>query len=198
MNEICAWDLDGTIRPGSLLADAINHGVAAGFIDAEDYADPSNPTYAEVDNFVKAITGRSRNDFLELTHRLSDEARDQAYPWALERIESQSESGQVLVLSHSPDFPVKAFCRGLNLPTSMGSFFHTRELTFSGRAVELDKRRMLAKQMRKLDITRLNFAAGDSEADLPILSRADSATVVNPKLRLAEIAIANNWEIIRT
>lgn len=196
MSELSAWDLDGTIRPGSLLAEAISHGIGEGFIDASHYADPANPTYAEVDYFLEAITQRSRNDFAGLIDRLSDEARNQSYPWALERLDEQSKNGQIVVLSHSPAFLVKAFCRGLGVATASGSYFHTKELTFSGRASTLDKRRALARHLRKTGIDHLQFAAGDSEADLPLLTRANHATVVNPKNRLAEIAITNSWEII--
>lgn len=196
MSELSVWDLDGTIRPGSLLAEAISHGIQEGFIDAADYQDPAQPTYAEVDNFVHSITQRSRRDFHGLTDRLADEARTQAYPWALERLEGQSERGYVVVLSHSPAFLVKAFCRGLDITNACGSYFHTKELVFSGRAVTLDKSRALARHLRRTGIARVDFAAGDSEADLPLLTRAEQAVVVNPKRQLAELALQNKWEII--
>jgi hypothetical protein len=78
MSEVCAYDIDGTVREGSLLADAILHGISAGFMDPARFADPARPTYPEVDYFVEAITHRSLKDFHEVTARISDEARQSA------------------------------------------------------------------------------------------------------------------------
>lgn len=57
---------------------------------------------------------------------------------------------------------------------------------------------MFARYLRKTGIGHLQFAAGDSEVDLPLLTRADRAAVVNPKQQLAAIALENSWEIIKT
>lgn len=199
MRELSAWDLDGTIRPGSLLAEAVVHGGVEGFIDLSRFQNPALPTYGEVDYFVESITQRSRKDFQALTDKLSDEARSQSYDWALDRLESQTaHEDHIIVLSHSPDFLVKAFCRGLGIPNASGSFFHTSKHVFSGRAVTLDKQRALSRYMRKTNLNHLDFAAGDSENDLPLLTRAEHATVVNPSENLAALAIANHWEIIIT
>lgn len=199
MSEVCAWDLDGTIRPGSLLADAVLHGIQAGFIDETRFADPTCPSYGEVDYFVEAITARSRKDFLDVTEKLSDEARQQAYPWALERIQEQISNDQhALILSHSPDFLVRAFARGLGVRRGSGSHFHTSGLVFSGRAVTLDKQRALSRYLRQNELERVAFGAGDTESDLPLLTRAEHGLVVNPSAHLAELAMINSWEIIST
>ncbi|HEX4662172.1 MAG TPA: haloacid dehalogenase-like hydrolase [Candidatus Saccharimonadales bacterium] len=199
MSELHVWDLDGTIRQGSLLAEAVLHGGEEGFIDLSRFQNPAKPTYGEVDYFVEAITQRSRRDFRVLTDRLSDEARDQAYPWALDRLEQQAKSeGNIVVLSHSPDFLVRAFCRGLEIKHARGSFFHTSDLVFSGRAIMLDKMRALKRSMNRLNHSQLDFAAGDSDHDLPILSVAEHAVIVNPDPRLSELAQTHDWEIIRT
>jgi phosphoserine phosphatase len=198
VDKLYVWDLDGTIRPGSLLGDGIVHGIAAGFMTAEDYATPAEPTYADADTFLRDITGRSRHDFTDLITRLGEQARSQAHPWVLAKLEEQQQTGTVVVLSHSPDFLVKAYCRGLGISTASGSYFHTQAYIFSGRAVLLDKRRMLAKHLRKTGIAQASFAAGDSINDLPLLEKAKQAVVINPSEELAVIAERNGWEIIRT
>ena len=198
MSLLSAWDLDGTIRPGSLLGDAIAYGIQNGFIDPARYTDPSRPTYEDADTFIEHITGRHRHDFAGLMQQLGEEAREQTSPWALERLEAQAREGMVVVLSHSPDFLVKAFCYGLGIRTASGSYFHTRNYIFSGRTALLDKRRMLARHLREAGIDHLSFAAGDSIHDVPMLIRARHAVVVNPDEELTKLAQQSNWEIIRT
>lgn len=195
MSELSAWDIDGTLRPGSLLADAVAHGIERGFIDPARFVDPACPSYAEVDYFIEAVTHRSRHDFKELLDRMSDEAAADIYPWAAERLLAQDSP---VLISHSPDFLVKAFGRGIHVARCSGSYFHTRDLTFSGRAVTNDKARALRRYMRKAGLAQLAFAAGDSEADLPLLSKAEHSVVVNPGPHLTALALSHGWEVVTT
>jgi phosphoserine phosphatase len=199
MNELCAWDLDGTVRPGSLTGDAVLHAGEAGFIDLDLFADPSNPSYAEVPYFISAITSRSRKDFKELIDKISDEAREKSYPFALERLNFQAEHAHPVIISHAPAFLVKAFARGLgNIRHARGSYLHTQEYIFSGRVVELHKLQAVKRYQRENRIKSLIFAAGDTHNDLPMLENAVNGLVVNPNQELEAIAKARNWEIVRS
>lgn len=193
MSELSVWDLDGTLRPGSLLAEAISHGVDAGFIDSTKFGDITTPTYGEVDYFVQSLVHRSRHDFRGLMDRLSDEARGHCYEWSLEELDTQEHP---IILSHSPDFLVRAFGRGLNVRHATGSYYHTKDSVFSGRAVTRHKTNTLSRYLRTTGIQHVAFAAGDSEADIPILHRAERAVVVNPYQPLADYAIRQAWEIV--
>lgn len=196
MSELSVWDLDGTIRPGSLLATAVQHGINEGFVDSSEFANPAAPTYAEVDYFVRAITNRSRKDFTALTNQISDEAREQSYPWSLEEIDAQIKTGHPIIISHSPDFLVKAFARGVGVRHGHGSYFHTSRHIFSGRAVTSKKSVALTRYMNRHGFDSLAFGAGDSAADIPILERARRPVAVNPSPELAALAQAKNWEIV--
>lgn len=196
MSELSVWDLDGTIRPGSLLATAVQHGISEGFVDPSEFADPTAPTYAEVDYFVRAITHRSRKDFTALTDQLSDEAREQSFPWSLNEIDAQIKAGHPIIISHSPDFLVRAFARGIGVKHGHGSYFHTSRHIFSGRAVTSKKSVALSRYMNRHGFDSLAFGAGDSVADIPVLERAERPVAVNPSPELAEIAQAKKWEIV--
>lgn len=193
MSNLSVWDLDGTLRPGSLLAEGIQHGVEAGFIDQTRFADPAHPTYEEARYFVDAVTHQPRKVFHDLEDRLSDEAREHCFDWSLAELNSQAHP---IILSHSPFFLVRAFGRGLNVPYATGSFYHTSNGIFSGHAVLRDKPRTLRRYMRERDLQHIAFAAGDSDADIPLLERAERAVVVNPYPPLAELAIERHWEIL--
>lgn len=199
MSELCAYDIDGTIREGSLLGDAVVHGVKEGFINQERFADPLQPHYNEVDYFVEAITGRSRTVFNEMTDWLADSAHEQTMPWALDRLEHQRQQGLYRALiSHSPDFVVKAYARGLGVEHGHGSFFHTKDLVFSGRSSLRNKVRTVTSHVRIRQLGGIAFAAGDSTYDVPMLLRANHAAVVNPPANLQQLAIKHNWEVINT
>lgn len=128
--------------------------------------------------------------------RLTDEAIEQSYPWAVEELASQHGDRHAVIFSHSPDFLVRAFARGLpNLRHGKGSYFHTKDLIFSGRATTLRKAEALRRYSRKHGLT-VTFAAGDTASDLPLLSQSvDRAVVVNPTEAMADLAQQHGWEI---
>lgn len=201
MSGLNAYDLDGTIRPGTLVSEAIHFGAALGFVDLDRFQDPDAPSYDEAWYFVDALTGQSAKVFKELTDKISDEARDHSFDWALERMETQAnkENDHIIIISHAPDFLVRAFVRGLGIVHhGRGSWYHTSNLVFSGRAVKLDKSRAASRYMRERRLSNFAFAAGDTQHDLPLLSRAETAVVVNPDEALAETAQEKGWEIITT
>jgi phosphoserine phosphatase len=199
MSELCVWDLDGTMRPGNLMADAINHAAGIGIIDINRFVNPEAPDLPELIYFVGAIAQQSRRQFTDLTDRLSDEAPSQIYPWALERLESQPTRGDhPIVVSQSPDFLVRAFGRGIDaVRHSGGSHFETKALNFSGKAITLDKLNAAKRYTREKGFNKqFGFAAGDSFTDVPILKSAKAAAVVNPNQNLYELAKEHGWEII--
>jgi len=198
MSELHAWDLDGTIRPGSLVGDAVSDSIAEGIIDGEGFEDPANPTLEEIWRFVGTLPGRSLGDFKPVTDRITEEAQNQAYPWAVEKIQWQTQHGHAIILSYSPDFLVRAFAKGLDMHRGRGSYYHTQKLVFSGHAVTLNKKTALRRYMRNRGITTVSFAAGDTEADVPVLELAEHAVVVNPNDQLAQLAMRKAWEIVET
>jgi|SRR6185437_3596499 len=92
MTKLCVWDLDGTIRPGCLMTDAVRHCAEMGWTDLV-IAEPAYPNPEEVSSFVRTITGKSLSDFHHLTARLQPEALQQCYPWALEQLQEQAAAG---------------------------------------------------------------------------------------------------------
>jgi phosphoserine phosphatase len=143
MSELCVWDLDGTLRPGFLMGDAIAHAADMGLVDISVFANPSAPDYQELHHFMAAVTAQPRNVFGNLMDRLSEEATTQIYPWAHERIETQVKEGlHPIIVSQSPAFLVKAFARGITgVQHARGSYLETKELKFTGKASSLDKMR---------------------------------------------------------
>jgi phosphoserine phosphatase len=201
MSKLAAWDLDGTMRPGSLFVDAVLHGGEMGFIDPSRFADIAHPTHDELGYFVASLTNRSHRDFDVLMRDLAEEGPHQIYPWARERLQTQAADPEthVVVFSTSPAFLVRAFVSGLeHVHWGRGSHFHTRNLVFSGHARTLRKLPAVRRYMREKQLSTLDFAAGDTLTDVPVLEEARHSVVVNPNAELRALALANSWEIINT
>lgn len=202
MAELCAWDVDGTIRPGFLFGEAVAHAAGEGIIDGDRIGDVSNPTWPEVRYFFESLQGVPVNKFAGLVQRVEEEATDRAYPWAIEMMLGQVDAGNHVVLfSTSPDFLVRAFGRGLGskrVSHARGSWYHTRDGVFSGRAVTLDKVRAAKRCIREHRLSGFLFAAGDSLPDTYLLHRANRGLLVNPTGELTVAAAQHSWEVVNT
>lgn len=199
MNELSAWDLDGTIRPGNLSGDVVLHGIEAGFLDQARFVDPNMPTYDEILYMVSALEGQPHRVFRNLEDRLTAEAQSHAFPWALERLAEQKEQAHIVIFSHSPDFVVKAFARGLpEVKHARGSYFPTSQNTHLGFAQTLHKPQAVSRYIREKGLVGVGFAAGNSTEDLPVLRRAAHSVVVDPAEDLHQHAVQSGWEVVHT
>lgn len=125
------------------------------------------------------------------------------YPELRNKLEAQRAAGDFLILaSASPEFYVAEIGRELGFdltlgtPVELGEFFP-----------DLDNHKGTAKVARLMEVLpgawfehgMLKNCHGytDSCADLPMLGLCDSATVVNPSLRLTALAEESGWEIVR-
>jgi len=197
--KLSVWDIDGTMRPGSLLIDTIKHGVKEGLFDPASFADVDNLTREHLDAFVRSVKGQSHSHFNEFTDMISDEAEASLFPWAQAELAQQRERGDhIVALSLSPDFVVRAFTRGLGLHHGSGSFYGTNGLAFTGHAVDLNKVRKLARYRRQHGLGPAAWAAGDSESDVRVLTKAERAVVVNPSEKLARLAFEYGWQTVIT
>lgn len=128
----------------------------------------------------------------------------QIYPEVRARLEEHRQAGHLTILaSASPEFYVSEIGRELGFdltlgtPVETGPFFPDLE-NHKGAAKVARLRKILPASWFNAD-GRLPNCHGytDSTADLPMLALCDRATVVNPSPRLAEIARAKGWDLVR-
>lgn len=201
MREVSAYDIDGTLREGVMLKDAVHFGIENSLLDPSRFADLDHITMEEIGYFREALIGASKHTLKDLTDRISDEAVASTMEWGLERLDHHRKHGAYIVLvSQAADFLAKAYARGLGhrVDWAFGSYYHTTRGVFSGHAVDRAKVPSLHRHVRRRGHGDLVFAAGDSRFDIPMLQRAKEAAVVNPNEQLGALAIARGWEIIRT
>jgi HAD superfamily phosphoserine phosphatase-like hydrolase len=125
------------------------------------------------------------------------------YPPLREKLEHHREARDFLILaSASPEFYVRHIGRELGFdltlgtPVELGPFFPDLE-NHKGRAKVERLQQTLPAAYFENGKLRHCHGYTDSCADLPMLTLCDSATVVNPTLRLAAIAEKSAWEIVR-
>ncbi len=125
------------------------------------------------------------------------------YQELLEQLERHRACGHFLILSSaSPECYVTEIGRALGFHLSLGSPVQTGTLI-----PKVQNHKGAAKVDRLLELLppayfsmgKLRNAHGytDSCADLPMLGICENATVVNPSRRLAVLAHAAGWEIVR-
>lgn len=127
----------------------------------------------------------------------------QIYPELREELERHRAAGHFLILaSASPEFYVSEIGRELGFdltlgtPVETGPLFPDLENNKGGAKVERLRQVLPASYFENGRLRRCHGYT-DSTADLPMLDLCDSATVVNPSARLAEIAGKSGWEIVR-
>lgn len=125
------------------------------------------------------------------------------YPDLREKLERHRAAGDLLILaSASPEFYVAEIGRELGFHLTLGTPVETGPLF-----PDLENHKGAAKVARLRDVLPGSFFENgrllrcrgytDSCADLPMLALCESATVVNPSPRLAALALASGWEIVR-
>lgn len=125
------------------------------------------------------------------------------YPELRHELERHRRAGHWLILaSASPEFYVAEIGRELGFDLSLGTPVASGPLF---PALENHKGEAKVARLRDLlppdyfDDGKLRHCHGytDSRADLPMLTLCESATVVNPSRKMAELAVRSGWKIVR-
>ncbi len=154
--------------------------------------------------FLSYLFRMDRATLAEYSREFAATVMPAIYPELMARLERHREDGHLLILaSASPEFYVEEIGRelgfhlALGTPVEAGRFFP-----------DLENHKGAAKVERLREVLPGSYFSGgkllrshgysDSPADLPMLALCESATVVNPAARLAQIADTHGWEIVRT
>lgn len=196
--ELHLYDLDETVRRGSLIADLVRFCATQGYLDISKLQDPAHPSYAEVPIVTQALIGKSKHDFQPLLDHIESTAIAQSYPQILSRIRGQYEHGDIIAIaSHGHDFLVDRVVAGLKLVHyAQGSRFYTdKNGLFNGEATLLNKREYALHLMRSLGGLTVTSATGDSIHDKDMLELALEPLAFNPDGELEAYARQRGWRI---
>ena len=156
--------------------------------------------------FLSYLWRMAPEDLAEHSRTFADRAAAAIYPELREEISRHREAGDLLILaSASPQFYVSEIGRRLGFDLALGTPVETGEsCPFFP---DLENHKGAAKVARLDELLPASYFNGgklvrsrgytDSTADLPMLALCDTATVVNPSLRLEKAALDNGWTIVR-
>lgn len=154
--------------------------------------------------FLSYLFGIDADTLAEYSREFATTVLPAIYPELLARLEAHREAGHFLILaSASPEFYVAEIGRrlgfdlALGTPVQPGRFFPDLENHKGAAKVERLRELLPASYFSEGKLLR-SHGYSDSPADLPMLVLCESATVVNPAARLAQIADTHDWEIVRT
>lgn len=153
--------------------------------------------------FLSYLHGMSPEKLDEYSREFAKSVMPAIYQEGRASLEKHRTNGDFLILaSASPEFYVKhigeelGFHLTLGTPVETGAFFPDLENHKGGAKVERLRQVLPASYFENGQL-RDCHGYTDSTADLPMLALCQSATVVNPSARLAELGRENGWEIIR-
>ncbi len=153
--------------------------------------------------FLSYLYGISPETLDEYSREFAASLMPAIYQELREMLERHRSGGHFLILaSASPEFYVKHIGRELDFdltlgtPVELDSFFPDLENHKGAAKVERLEKLLPASYFKNGKLLR-SHGYTDSTADLPMLAICDAARVVNPSVKLTEIADESGWEIVR-
>lgn len=155
-------------------------------------------------SFYRIYRGLDAAEFERRAEALfRDYVQPRIYPQAVERIERHRARGdRVVLVTGSIETIVAPLAEHLGVSTVIAPRLAveggrlTGELTEAPVAGERKAERMAAFAAERGVDLEASIAYGDSADDIPMLTRAGRAAVVNPRGRLLDQAMARKWEIL--
>jgi len=211
--RLAVFDVDGTIRPGSIVEDAFWELTEIGlFTPDADTTDSLLRRRAErapdyiyeiVKAYVEAIKGVRVTDIQKFATKFAKESLPELYPEVLEQIELHRGNGDLLgMISGSPDVFIKALAKELGFNASSGSRFYRTARAYHTARLPQDRgtnevKPIIAQRMAlRLGASGICAAYGDSLSDLAMLEIAEHPVAVHPNHELRDIAQNRAWKII--
>jgi HAD superfamily hydrolase (TIGR01490 family) len=150
------------------------------------------------------IAGVPVRDLQRLSPRVLAGVLPRLYPQMLQRAYAHQDAGvPVYILTAASQEMADLLAHVLAFDGGLGSRSEILNGVYTGRAAgpfnyregKADSIAQLAGNAQ-LDLSR-SYAYSDSESDLPMLRAVGNPVVVNPDTKLAQIAAAEGWEVVR-
>lgn len=211
--KLAVFDVDGTIRPGSLVEDAFWQLTESGLltpsketieqlISLRDLKDHGY-IWALVEAYAEAKKGVKVADIRRFAKQMAQDSIATLYPEVMARIEQHKQAGDLLaMISGSPQVHVEALAAQLGFNAASGSrFYHNGHRYHSQRIAEdrgtREQKPIIAQNIaNRLGATGIVAAYGDTMTDVDMLELAEHPVAVHPTAELRTHAITHGWEVI--
>lgn len=211
------FDIDGTLIRWQLYHALADELVRQGKLDAEEYKkvrqarmnwktrsqeasfqDYEQTLFTLIDSAINRI---AVEDFTAACDHVINEYRDQVYTYTRDLIADLKQKGYIIfAISGSQAEIVELLARYYEFDDFGGSVYEVKDGYFTGNKELLisdRKPEYLAGLVKKHDATWAgSVAVGDSESDIPMLSKVEQPVAFNPTKQLFEHAQSQQWPIV--
>jgi HAD superfamily hydrolase (TIGR01490 family) len=222
--KLAIFDIDGTVFRGSLIIELFHELVRAGIfplsakLEVErDYLKWLNRKghYNDylmklVRVFYRTLAGCSVRRMAPAIRAVIRWQKDRVHRYPRQLIRELRQSGYyLLVISNSPEPVVRQFAKAMGFDASIGHVLEVVDGIYTGRSMLngaiqpgmawMDKVAILNQFIAENGLVvdeKHSVMIGDSEGDLPLLSRVAIPIAFNPSLPLAKIARKRGWRIV--
>jgi HAD superfamily hydrolase (TIGR01490 family) len=222
--KLAIFDIDGTIFRSSLIIELFNELVRRGVyplsakLEVErNYLKWLNRKGHYNDYLMKLVRVFYQN-IAGCTVRQIEPAVKAVIAWQKDRVhryprqlikDLRAKGYFIVVVSNSPEPMVKRFAAAMNFDAAIGHILEIQDGVYTGHSILngvvqpgmawMDKvailDRFIADRKLRVDMEH-SVMIGDSEGDLPLLSRVGIPITFNPSLPLAKIAKKRGWRIV--
>ena len=107
----------------------------------------------------------------------------------------KSEGAQVYIASSVVEPLIEPFARRIGIQT-IGTpvEYSNGQVRVAGELVAQERK--IEQVLKRIDATRIDFAYGDTEQDIPLLEHAEHPVAVYPDANLKKHALSHGWEIM--
>ncbi len=219
LQKLAVFDIDGTIFRSSLAVELIRGLVEDGVFPAsakrkmeKDYVAWVNRvgsyetfTQTVIKIFLKHVKDKRQADVERAMRAIVKKHSQRLYRYTRDLIkELQNKNYFLLAISNSPTYIVSEFAKALGFQAFYGSVYIVENGHYTGQAFSnfnnaKDKAGVL---LSFLETTAQQFdlqsaiAVGDTESDIPMLSKVGNPIAFNPNDKLAAHAKKKQWTII--
>jgi|GEM_PF-1255850 len=208
--KVHAFDLDGTLAPGSLVERAFSNLLERGDLNLSDDEIDGILSFRDVDEseyirqavrgFSDGIRGLQVKYLRRIARMIAQEDVTNIYPEMQNILDTIKEDGEdIVIISGSPRMFVEAFGHEIGAQVSDG----THHFSARGAIHETRPRRkaIWEKDKHLISICRsiggqAVSAYGNAMNDFSMLARVPRPTAVNPLPNLREAALERDWPII--
>lgn len=198
-------DVDGTLVKGSLVLDHACYLHEKGLIDLGTWParwkkDQKNEELIAglADNYRQAVAGKNLKD-LAIPEFISSVVNSPTKLYSsLERLKHHREAGHdVVLISGSPNFLVGPFANYFGFRSFASTYHRNRARQLNGRITGMFYAGAKEGIVEKLDLPSYDrvIGYGDTASDVPLLSKADYAVLVEPNPTTVEVLRSKAVEV---
>lgn len=217
MQKVAFFDIDGTVFRSSLLIELVHaltlHGVFPPTVPHE-YRDAHlawwnrEGTYeayidAVIKSFVTHIQGIHYGDFADVGRKVVETQSKRVYRYSRDLIHDLKEKGYYIVaISQSPKTILDEFCASYGFDKVYGRMYELGpQDRFTGAVVDeqliKDKAAIVDRLMQHEEFTlEGSVGVGDTEGDIPLLTKVETPICFNPNMKLFEYAKTRHWPVV--